>query len=65
MLAISPNSDTKFCNAAFLIKCMDSGPGKQVQEIKLDEVKLAWRQKQIDYGKNTLGYQRYIKAVPK
>jgi hypothetical protein len=31
----------------------------------LDAHKLAQRQKQIDFGKNTLGYQRYLKAVPK
>lgn len=30
-----------------------------------DPVVLKRRQKQIDYGKNTLGYQNYVEAIPK
>lgn len=32
---------------------------------ELDEKKLTGRQKQIDYGRNTIGYERYLARVPK
>lgn len=30
-----------------------------------DHKRLLARQKQVDYGKNTKGYENYIRAVPK
>lgn len=47
------------CDAA------DAEPAASTPERETDPRKLEQRQKQIDYGKNTLGYQNYVKLIPK
>lgn len=36
-----------------------------VYETERDPIVLRRRQKQIDYGKNTMGYQNYVESIPK
>ncbi|KAH9315406.1 hypothetical protein KI387_024033 [Taxus chinensis] len=47
----------------FTIK--DSAGAAKVKLQETDPHKLTQRQKQIDYGKNTLGYERYLELVPR
>jgi hypothetical protein len=39
--------------------------GTSALDTETDPHRLAQRQKQIDFGKNTIGYQRYRQMVPK
>jgi hypothetical protein len=43
----------------------DAAAGEAGAEREDDEAKAAARMKQIAFGKNTLGYDAYIAAVPK
>ena len=42
-----------------------AGPEKKSVLEETDKRRLQVRQKQVDFGKNTLGYQCYLEQIPK
>lgn len=42
-----------------------AGSSAKISLIETDPHRLSKRQKQIDFGKNTIGYDNYVKSVPK
>lgn len=51
-----------FDGAAFTLKCADMKFGTGIET---NEHRIEMRQKQIQFGKNTIGYDNYLAAVPK
>lgn len=52
-------------NAEPPLKRHSSAPLRSPKEFEMDQQVIQRRQKQIDYGKNTIGYQTYVHRVPK
>lgn len=52
-------------SSEFEVEDAPIAPAGSSEERESDPHRLAQRQKQIDFGKNTLGYQRYLDEVPR
>ncbi|XP_015788921.1 histone RNA hairpin-binding protein [Tetranychus urticae] len=62
-LASETSSSSSTCSSTDIRKCTKRR--KKQLEFEEDKQVLNRRSKQIDYGKNTLGYQNYLKIIPK
>lgn len=63
-VALSPRKRIRSARSSESSSTSSSGINKN-KEIETDRPTLERRQKQIDFGKNTIGYDNYIKQVPK
>ena len=44
---------------------MERHSSTKKNQMETDPHRLVQRQKQIDFGKNTVGYENYLRAIPK
>jgi len=65
--AVDGSSDEGCAVVDVSLKFVVADPRSSAKEkpVESDWHKLGQRQKQIDYGKNTLGYERYLELVPR
>mmetsp|Transcript_33499 Transcript_33499/g.56264 ORF Transcript_33499/g.56264 Transcript_33499/m.56264 type:complete len:237 (+) Transcript_33499:363-1073(+) len=63
--AALPHREVTDYSAAFVLPSSDNESAKKEITKETDGHRLCQRLKQLDYGRNTLGYERYIETVPK
>ena len=53
------------CRPAPVVRSRASSVSSNCGQVPLTDHRVVQRQKQIEFGKNTLGYQRYVQTIPK